>query len=120
MADVPIHETQSDAKTVGAALEVIFASVDPPTAILAQSDKIALLALEWLKARSIAVPGQVSVIGFDGVPESAESDPPLTTMKQSIREIGRRAVKIIVEGKPARETVAVELVVRGSTAPPQR
>jgi DNA-binding LacI/PurR family transcriptional regulator len=41
-------------------------------------------------------------------------------LKQPIREIGRRAVKLIIEGKPARETVAVELVVRGSTAPPQR
>jgi DNA-binding LacI/PurR family transcriptional regulator len=55
------------------------------------------------------------------VPESAGSTPPLTTMAQPIAEIGRRAVKLIIDGKgpPRREAVEVELVVRGSTAPPR-
>jgi DNA-binding LacI/PurR family transcriptional regulator len=121
IARVPIFETQSDAATVGAALEQIFASAEPPTAILAESDKIALLALDWFAARGISVPGDISIIGFDGVPKGAESTPPLTTMAQSIAEIGRRAVKLIIDGKgkPRREAVDVELVVRGSTAPPK-
>jgi DNA-binding LacI/PurR family transcriptional regulator len=59
IARVPIFETQSDAATVGAALEQIFASAEPPTAILAESDKIALLAVDWFAARGISVPRDV-------------------------------------------------------------
>lgn len=118
--DVPVFETQSDAETVHAALEEIFAAPSPPTAILAQSDRIALIALDWLKASGLAVPGDVSLAGFDGVPESALSDPPLTTIQQPIAEIGRRAIQGIVDRGTAvwREKLDVELVVRGSTAPP--
>lgn len=119
-AAVPMFETQSDAETVGAALDAIYSAPEPPTAILAESDKIAFLAIEWLKAHGREVPGGVSVAGFDGVPEGATSSPPLTTIAQPIAEIGRRAVKVILEGDgtPRREVVDVELVVRGSTAPP--
>ena len=76
-------------------------------------------ALEWLKARGIAVPGRVSVIGFDGVPEGAATDPPLTTVLQPATEMGRRAVEVIIERGEAvtRETMEVELVRRGSTGP---
>jgi DNA-binding LacI/PurR family transcriptional regulator len=67
------------------------------------------------------VPGDVSVVGFDGVPESATSRPSLTTVQQPIGEIGRRAVRAILDHRDEvwRETLPVELVVRGSTAPPQ-
>ncbi len=119
-AGVPIFETTGEDATVGAALEEIFAREPVPTALVAQSDRIALLALDWLKARGLAVPGDVSLVGFDGVPEGETSDPPLTTMRQPIAELGRRAVRAIVE-RPTeirRETLETELVVRGSTAPP--
>jgi DNA-binding LacI/PurR family transcriptional regulator len=119
-ADVPIYETLSDRTTVEAALAEIFAAPLPPTAILAQSDKIALIALRWLAARGLSVPQNVSIVGFDGVPESASSSPPLTTVRQPIAEIGRRAVNVILNhgGKTLRETVPVDLIVRGSTALP--
>ena len=121
-AEVPVHETLSDERTVHLALEEIFRHPSPPTAILAQSDRIALIAMKWLRGRGISVPGDVSVIGFDGVPESATSNPPLTTIQQPIAEIGRRAVKAILEhgNELWRETIETELVVRGSTAPPRR
>ncbi|WP_309084835.1 LacI family DNA-binding transcriptional regulator [Chelativorans sp.] len=120
-SQVPIYETQSDEATVYPALEEIFASPSPPTAILAQSDRIALVALDWLGARGVSVPGDVSLVGFDGVPESATSTPPLTTIQQPIAEIGRRAVRAILDhaGETWREKIDVELVVRGSTAPPK-
>ena len=107
---VPIFETTADPATIDAALE----------AILAQSDRIAMRALDWLGGHGLAVPGEVSVIGFDGVPEGASSEPPLTTVSQPIRALGRRAVEVIVERTDAirREVLDVELVVRGSTAPP--
>ena len=117
---VPIYETTMDAATVDAALEEIFATPEPPTALLAQSDRIAMRALEWLRARGLAVPGDVSVVGFDGVPEAAATDPPLTTVRQPIGAIGRRAVEIIIEQgeEVRREALDVDLVVRASTAPP--
>ena len=79
-----------------------------------------MIALRWLQAREVAVPGAVSVVGFDGVPESAGAVPPLTTVQQLIAEIGRRAVRAILEhgDEVWRETLPVGLVVRGRTAPP--
>ena len=119
---VPIFETHEDVPTVHAALEEIFAGPAPPTAILAQSDGIALIALNWLAAHNIAVPRDVSIVGFDGVPESATSSPPLTTVVQPIAEIGRQAVKTILDygGTASRRIFDVSLAVRGSTAPPPK
>jgi DNA-binding LacI/PurR family transcriptional regulator len=116
---VPIFETTSDPGSIDAALAEVFAEPEPPTALLAQSDRIAMRALEWLKARGLAVPGRVSVIGFDGVPEGAATDPPLTTVRQPAAAMGRRAVEVLVARREAatRETMAVELVPRGSTGP---
>ena len=72
-------------------------------------------------SRSAASPcrGDVSIVGFDGVPEGAISEPPLTTVAQPMVEMGRRAVQTILDfdGTVRRETLDVELVVRGSTAP---
>ena len=121
-ATVPIFETTSDMTTVYAALEAIFADPHPPTALLAESDRIAMQALRWLKGRGVAVPGEVSVIGFDGVPEAATAEPPLTTVAQPTVEMGRRAVAVLADHGDAvtRETLAVEFVQRASTAPPPK
>lgn len=117
---VPIYETQNEPESIRAGLEVLFDGPEPPTALLAMSDRIALEALAWLRRRGIAVPGAVSVIGFDGVPAGETSDPPLTTIAQPIAEIGRRAVDMILDhdGALRRETLAVTLARRGSTGPP--
>ena len=119
-ASVPIYETLNDEATTAAGLEHFFASDHPPTAILAMSDRVALYALEWLASRGISVPGEVSIVGFDGVPEGETSEPPLTTIAQPMAEMGRRAVHTILEydGTIRRETLDIELVVRGSTAAP--
>ncbi|MEQ1955352.1 LacI family DNA-binding transcriptional regulator [Mesorhizobium sp. CN2-181] len=118
--DIPLYETDNDWPSTAAGLEHLFAAPNPPTAILAMSDKVALHALDWFKARGIAVPRDVSVVGFDGVPEGLVSDPPLTTISQPMAEMGRRAVQTILgfDGTNRRETLDVALTVRGSTAPP--
>lgn len=120
-SNVPIWETQNDEAATRAGLEAIFSRPERPTALLCMSDRVALAALEWLKAQGIAVPGEVSVAGYDGVPEGALSEPPLTTVSQPIARIGQRAVEIILSGsdRVQREVLDVELVVRASTAPPQ-
>ncbi|OBQ58690.1 LacI family DNA-binding transcriptional regulator [Mesorhizobium erdmanii] len=118
---VPVYETANDAASTKAGLETIFAAKEPPTAILAMSDKIALVTLEWLSARKLNVPKDVSVVGFDGVPEAIVSEPPLTTIAQPIAEMGRLAVKAILEsdGKVSRQLLPVELIVRASSAAPR-
>lgn len=118
---VPMFETENDRESAEAALTAIFAAPEPPTAILAMSDRLALLTLDWLRARGLHVPGDISVVGFDGVPEGARSDPPLTTMTQPIEKIGRLAVRMIFDeaDRPRRLTVDVALTLRASTAPPR-
>lgn len=119
-ADVPVHGTQNDRPSVDAALEALFATTTPPTAILAMSDRIALFAMQWLAGRGYAVPGDVSIVGFDGVPEAATAVPGLTTVAQPLAEIAYRAVAAILEdAMPAQQpALAATLIVRGSTAPP--
>ncbi|WP_244445765.1 LacI family DNA-binding transcriptional regulator [Devosia sp. LC5] len=117
---VPIYGTLEDETSTHAAMAQIFAAPEPPTAILAMSDKIAMYAVDWLFRSGRDVPGDVSVIGFDGVPEAAVATPKLTTMAQPMHEIARLAVDAAlgetqVEG---RRVLSTELVVRESTAPP--
>lgn len=116
---VPIYETVNDEESVWAGLDHIFAGAETPTAILAMSDRIALHALDWLRQHDITVPGDVSIVGFDGVPEGALSKPPLTTIVQPIAEMGRLAVKAILEndGTFSRQLLPVDLVVRSSSGP---
>jgi DNA-binding LacI/PurR family transcriptional regulator len=118
---VPLYETDNDWKTTAAGLDHFFARPEPPTAILAMSDKVALHALDWLKLRGMSVPGDVSIVGFDGVPEGLLSDPPLTTVAQPMVEMGRRAVQSILgfDGTIRREMLDIEFLLRGSTAPPR-
>ncbi|TGQ53712.1 LacI family DNA-binding transcriptional regulator [Mesorhizobium sp. M1C.F.Ca.ET.193.01.1.1] len=116
---VPVYETGNEETSTKAGLETIFAGAEPPTAILAMSDRMAMVAIDWLTERGLNVPDDVSVIGFDGVPDGARCDPPLTTIAQPITEIGRRAARMILDydGTVRRETMGVELVVRASTGP---
>ena len=118
--DVPIYETCDDPRTVHSALEALFSRKEPPTALIAQSDLVAMRALEWLKGRGIRVPEDVSIVGFDGVPEAAHTTPPLTTIAQPIATIAKRAVATILdrEPHPGHEVLDAELIVRASTAPP--
>jgi DNA-binding LacI/PurR family transcriptional regulator len=116
---VPIHEGDEGEAAIGAALKIIFSSPTPPTAILAQADRLALVAMRWLQDHGYSVPKDVSIVGFDGIPESATSTPTLTTIEQPIREIGRLAAEVILEydGTVRHEVLDTKLVVRGSTGP---
>jgi LacI family transcriptional regulator len=69
------------------------------------------------------IPGDLSVVGFDNVPESVLADPPLTTVNQPIQDMGQRAVELLLSllaGQPIAVehlTLPTSLVVRQSTAP---
>ena len=97
---------------------------DPPSAIFAGSDQQALGVYEAARQRDLRVPQDLSVVGFDDLPMSRWSAPPLTTVRQPLAEMGRVAAEMLgtlVEGltlSSPRMELATELVVRGSTAPP--
>lgn len=94
-----------------------------PTAIFCFSDEMAVGALAAARARGIACPQDISIVGFDDIRYARYLDPPLTTVRQPMEQIGRTAVKLllsIIEGsasEPQVVTLAHEFVVRGSTGP---
>jgi DNA-binding LacI/PurR family transcriptional regulator len=99
----------------------------PFTAIFAQSDLIAIGAMQVLRERGLHIPGDVSVIGYDDIPVAAFVEPALTTMSQPMREVGELAAGIVLdvlagdgglEQRPAVRLLAAKPVVRGSVGPP--
>ena len=97
---------------------------EPPTAIFACNDLSALATLEVAAELGVDVPGRLSVLGFDNIPESAMASPALTTVQQPIRKMGHDAMVMLLalldgEG-PADTHVTLDttLVLRRSTAPP--
>jgi DNA-binding LacI/PurR family transcriptional regulator len=95
------------------------------TAVFVANDQMALGVLRALHERGRQIPGAVSVVGFDDIPEAQYFTPPLTTVRQDFGEMGRSALRLMLDvmqgvGHPAaRLTVAPELVVRRSTGPPR-
>jgi len=119
-SEVPVLATGSDGWNTEAAMAVLFeGSQPPPTALLAMSDLVALKAIRWLAARGRRVPEDVSVVGFDGVPEAAMANPPLTTLEQPFRRIAERSVAAILDDAlpEGREVLPLTLVTRNSTGP---
>lgn len=91
------------------------------TAIFAGNDQMALGLLHGLNSRGIRVPEDISIVGFDDIPEAKHFIPPLTTVRQDFRALGNLAVTALIqklEGVKAVETemIAPELIVRESTA----
>ena len=70
---------------------------EPPTAIVATNDLVAMHTLEALRAMGLSVPGDISLVGHDDDPISTYLDPPLTTIRQYNREMGRQAVKRLLQ-----------------------
>jgi DNA-binding LacI/PurR family transcriptional regulator len=98
-------------------------AADPAvTAIFTTNDHVALGLLRALHEAGRNVPGDVSVVGYDDIPEAAYFTPPLTTVNQDFGEVGRRGLALLleaIEGGERRtelEQVPPTLVVRGSTA----
>ena len=94
------------------------------TAIFAANDHLALGILRAMSERGRSVPGDVSVIGFDDVPEAAYFIPPLTTIRPDFQAVAEATLAMLLEqietgtSASARRTIASELVVRDSVAPP--
>ena len=93
----------------------------PPTAVFAGSDETALGVIEAARTRGLRVPDDLSVVGFDDTPVARLAAPPLTTVRQPLRELGAVAVRTALrlaagEGVDSHHVeLATELVVRQST-----
>ena len=102
-----------------------------PTAIFAANDLTAIQTIRTPVDLGLAVPDDLSIVGFDNIPESALTDPPLTTIDQSLHAVGREAVRALIEliehaertgssaTEPMHVTLPTTLVVRQSCAAPR-
>jgi LacI family transcriptional regulator len=95
-----------------------------PTALFACNDPMAFGAIGALRQHQLRVPADISVIGFDDIPEASHSSPPLTTIRQPLWEMGKCAADYVcqlIDGNAQERlqlTMATELIVRRSAAPP--
>ena len=94
-----------------------------PTAVFVANDQMAVGVLSALHEAGVDVPGDVSVVGFDDIPEAAYLLPGLTTVRQDFAELGRRGVALVLDrlaGQSHGTTTSVpaRLVVRSSSGPP--
>jgi DNA-binding LacI/PurR family transcriptional regulator len=99
-------------------------AVDPPTAVFSSNDQMALGFMHACRERGMRVPEDISIVGFDDMPDAAHFAPPLTTVRQDFPELGRRCVahllaQLDVPVENAPRTVVPELIVRRSAAGPR-
>jgi LacI family transcriptional regulator len=99
-----------------------------PTAVFVASDTMAMGALRAITDSGLSVPDDLAVVGFDGLPASETSSPPLTTLRQPIPQIGETLIKILLDQidtetrEPVRKLIPTELIIRessGSSHPTQ-
>lgn len=109
-----------------AGTERLFREQEPPTAVFCVSDELAVGAENWLSDHGLGVPEDVSVVGFDDISLASSVRPKLTTIRQPIEEIGKRAAEILIaaiEGKedtactPRQILLPHSLIVRDSSGP---
>jgi LacI family transcriptional regulator len=101
-------------------------SLDPmPTAIFASNDLTALGAMVSIREHGLLIPEDISIIGFDDIPQAGYIHPTLTTVRQPLEQMGRVAVNLLFEtldnpDRPPRQVMLdTELIIRGSCQPPK-
>jgi LacI family transcriptional regulator len=102
----------------------LLSRAERPTALFAANDLSAIATMTAAQGLGLTVPDDLSVIGFDNVPESAMASPPLTTIRQPLQQMGAEALRLLVDllAGIEREThvrLPTDLVVRASCTPPR-
>lgn len=96
----------------------------PPTAVFASNDVSAVGVIDAARAYGLSIPSDLSVIGFDDIPMSVTLSPKLTTMRQPLQEMGKRATQLLLnlvnnsEEAPTSIVLPTELILRESTTQP--
>lgn len=123
----PEYVVHGDGRPEGgaAAMESLLGLPSPPTAVFCYNDMTALGAITAITAAGLRVPADLSVVGFDDLFVARYCAPPLTTVRQPMREMGRLALETLMNllaGMPSQPNVKVpgELIVRQSAAPPNK
>jgi DNA-binding LacI/PurR family transcriptional regulator len=115
---VPLIETVPWQADIGTTLRN---AAPDATGILVMSDRQAMTLLRDLSQLGTRVPEQLSIVGFDGVPDGENAIPPLTTIEQPMREKARRATELALsDGPPQHSMLPVKLLLRASTGPAPR
>lgn len=115
-----VRQGAYDFASGAAEAEALLALATPPTAIFASSDDMAAGVLSVAHRRGLAVPGTLSVAGFDDTALAGYVWPPLTTIRQPIRELAHQAADLLLSGTCVQREIAFALIVRGSTGPVPR
>lgn len=107
------------------AVETLLRLANPPTAIFCYNDMTALGALRRIHVSGMRVPDDISVVGFDDLFIASYTYPPITTVRQPMRRMGKLAMESLLELMSGRDSavaikVPAELIVRDSTAPPRK
>jgi LacI family transcriptional regulator len=103
------------------ATEALLALPQPPTAVFACNDLMAVGCISAATAHGLHVPGDLSVVGFDDIRLASFTNPPLTTINQPKREIGRLAMEMLLarmnepDAPPRHARLETQLVVRHSS-----
>ncbi len=117
-----IIETSVEPHSGYSAMNTLLNLSNPPTALFAIHDLIAIDAMQAAFERGLRVPEDLSIASFDGIQATQITKPPITTARQPITDIGKRAVEMLLKRiadhstPPMREIVPVQLIVRESTA----
>lgn len=123
-ADVPPHVTADWSPASGYAAGQMLARMTEVTAIFAANDHLALGIMKAMRERGRRVPEDVSIIGFDDIPEAPYFVPPLTTVRPDFDEVARASLTLLqqqITGESdgsGRITIAPQLITRDSVAPP--
>ncbi|MBZ0309957.1 MAG: LacI family transcriptional regulator [Anaerolineae bacterium] len=102
----------------------LLALPEHPTAIFAANDISALGAMEAIRERNLRIPEDISLVGFDDIPQAALAYPKLTTIRQPLHQMGSEAVKLLLEhlehpsSEMRRILLDTELVIRDSCSSP--
>ncbi len=97
----------------------------PPTAIFASNDVMAMAAMDAVRDHGLRIPEDISIIGFDDIPQAALVRPALTSVRQPLEQMGRVATQMLLdilngsEHRTARIELPTELIIRNTTAVPK-
>ncbi|HSM26435.1 MAG TPA: LacI family DNA-binding transcriptional regulator [Anaerolineaceae bacterium] len=97
----------------------------PPTAIFASNDVMAMAAMDAAREKGLRVPEDISIIGFDDIPQASLVRPSLTTIRQPLEQMGRTAAQVLLDilrnpiNSYKRIELPTELIIRDSTTKPK-